>query len=71
MRWPSHFLWWNFHRKVGMRCIWEQMRWNMWVEQGDEEFKMCDNYIAHYARLLMEIEPELRGFFDTKRLRTP
>lgn len=33
---------------------------------GASDFKLCNNYKPMYARLLMECEPELHGFFRIK-----
>lgn len=57
------------NRRVGMRCLWERLRWEVYVEAHDphgSEFRLNDHYPPFYARLLMDREPELRGFFDTR-----
>lgn len=54
-------------KKVGMRAIWERMRWSYLVEsKSDDDYKLNNNHTPHYARLLMQQEPALAGFFETR-----
>ena len=58
--------------KYSIRALWEIARWEDVVECRDpnqDTVKMNDHYVPHYARLLMENEPELEGFFDLRKLR--
>lgn len=55
-------------RRIGMKMLFEVVRWNRLLRTGDRGFKLNNNYTAYYARLLMEREPELRGMFATRRL---
>jgi hypothetical protein len=34
--------------------------------RSDEEFKLNNNHTRFYSRLLMEMEPELVGFFEVR-----
>jgi hypothetical protein len=43
-------------------------RYRLSLESG-EEYKLNNNHSPHYARLLMDREPELRGFFETREIR--
>jgi hypothetical protein len=57
--------------RYGIKSIYERLRWHMNVETtGSEEFKLNDHYTSRYARLLMENEPDLKGFFETRTLRS-
>jgi hypothetical protein len=57
-------------RRVGIRMIWERMRWYFYVEKPeDDEFKLNDHFTSRYARLIEEQEPELKGFFELRELR--
>lgn len=48
----------------GARMIAERIRWYTAVEtNSDEEFKLCNNHIPYYARLLMLKYTEFDGFF--------
>lgn len=53
--------------RLGMKALFERVRWYTEVEAHGDNFKCNNNYTAHYARLLMEQEPELAGFFETRR----
>jgi len=54
----------------GMKALWEVMRWTFWMESTDdvEPFKLNNNYPSRYARKIMRDYPDLRGFFQTRRL---
>ena len=57
-------------RRVGIRMIWERMRWYFYVERlDDEDYKLNDHYTSRYARLIDHQEPELNGFFELRKLR--
>jgi hypothetical protein len=43
----------------------EVVRWSRMVTYG-EDFKINNNYRPLYARLIMEREPDLEGFFETR-----
>jgi hypothetical protein len=55
-------------KRVGMRCLWERLRWQLEVETVREEGepKLNDHLAPYYARLLMSRELELAGFFETR-----
>jgi len=59
-------------RKVGIKMLWEVLRWNVWLETTDDgsEFKLCNNYPSRYARLIMKQEKDLAGVFDLRELRS-
>lgn len=54
-------------RKVGIRCLWEVVRWNRAIRTTDTEstFKLNDHFHSWYARKLMEA-PELAGVFELR-----
>ena len=60
-------------RRWGINGIVERVRWFADFETRDpnwgSNFKINNNYAPHYARLLMEQEPELAGFFQLRALR--
>ena len=51
----------------GMKAIFERARWHFRVERGEADFKLNNNYTAFYAREIMAREPDLDGFFKTRR----
>lgn len=50
-------------------AILHRIRWHYHVEQGNRDWKLNDHYTSRYARLLMDVDPSFRGFFETRRLR--
>lgn len=54
--------------RIGMKMLWEVLRWEMFIKttDGDSEFKLCNNYHALYARVLMDQEPDLVGLFEIR-----
>jgi hypothetical protein len=54
--------------KLGIRMLMETLRWN-WTLQtvGDSEYKLNDHFCPFYSRLIMALEPDLRGIFETRR----
>lgn len=51
----------------GIAAIYEAARYDAALETVGEVWKLNNNHRAYYARLLMQLEPELRGFFATRR----
>jgi len=56
-------------KKYGIKSLFEVLRWHRALATTDDDFKLNNNYTAYYARLLMEKEPELQGFFDLRKSR--
>jgi len=54
------------HKRMGMKAIFERLRWLYMVQTKGDVFKLNNNYTSHYARLIMAQEPELAGFFETR-----
>lgn len=50
-----------------MKAIFERARWHFEIERGEDDFKLNNNYTALYAREIMQREPDLSGFFETRR----
>lgn len=55
-------------RRVGMKQLFEVLRWNRGLVTTGDEFRLNNNYTSRYARLLMEQEPSLTGVFETRAL---
>jgi hypothetical protein len=55
------------HACYGIGGLFEVLRWNKTVKTKDKSFKLNNNHRAHYARLIMEQEPDLKGFFNTRQ----
>jgi hypothetical protein len=57
------------HRRIGIKMLFEQLRWLHALRTTDMSgFKLNNNYAPFYARLLME-RPELKNFFETRAVR--
>lgn len=58
-------------RRLGIGALFEVLRWQyaMNTTDVDSDYKLNNNYRSFYARLLMEKEPELAGYFETRTLR--
>lgn len=56
--------------KIGVRVLWERMRWETWITTTGTEFKLNDHHTSRYARLVMATEPDLAGVFHTRELRS-
>lgn len=53
-------------RHFGIAAIFERARWRQEVETKGEPYKLNNNHRAFYARWLMERNPCLVGFFETR-----
>jgi hypothetical protein len=54
-------------KHFGMKALFERLRWWSQVETRGDEYKLNNNYTAFYARMLMDRNPELGGFFELRR----
>lgn len=54
-------------QRMGMKGLFEVLRWQYMVRTAGDDFKLNNDYTAPYARLLMAEEPQLRGFFETRK----
>lgn len=50
-------------RVFGMKALIESLRWDRRLTTDGKPWKLNNNHVSAYARLLMEQVPELRGFF--------
>jgi hypothetical protein len=53
----------------GIGALWEVIRWHYTVEK-EGEFKCRNAFRSRYARYLMWKHDDLRGFFDTTKLKS-
>jgi hypothetical protein len=59
------------YTNYGIASLFEVMRYHRATSGRDRlGFKMNNNYRSHYARLIMEQEDDLEGFFRTRKLAT-
>lgn len=57
----------GYDAKIGIATLWENLRWHylMRVDTSDQ-FKLNNNYKPHYARLIMQRNPQLDGIFELR-----
>jgi hypothetical protein len=56
--------------QYSIKSLFEVLRWHHALTTNDPSgYKLNNNYTSFYARLLMEREPELEGFFELRSLR--
>jgi hypothetical protein len=55
-------------KKYAIGAIWERVRWHFAVD-SDNSVQLNDHFRSRYARLVMESEPALLGFFQIRELR--
>jgi hypothetical protein len=54
-------------KRVGMKMLFEVLRWEHFMQTEGEPFKLNNNYTAPYARLLEKNQPQWRGVFEKRR----
>ena len=59
-------------KKIGIRTLWEVMRWNLTIVTRDPNsgFKLNNNHHSRYVRLIVEKNPSLAKLFELRVLRT-
>jgi hypothetical protein len=58
-------------QKLSIDYLYHVIRWRMFVETRSAElFKLNDHFTSRYSRLIEEREPDLRGLFEKRVLRT-
>lgn len=55
-------------RKIGIKMLFEVLRWRHTLRTGGDDFKLNNNYHSYYARVIMAAEPDLAGIFELRRL---
>jgi hypothetical protein len=55
--------------KYGAKGIAERLRWHYSVVRRDAGFKINNNWVSRLARMAEQRAPELRGFFEMRKLR--
>lgn len=56
----------KYRERYSAKIIFHIMRWNTMIEENGSEYKIDDGWISHYARLFMDKNPHLEGFFQTR-----
>jgi hypothetical protein len=55
--------------RAGIGMLWEVLRWDLIRSTIGGAFKLDNRFRSRYARLIMEREADLAGFFETRELR--
>ena len=63
---------WGWTQEKGRRggsinMFFEHLRWIYFVQTRGEEYRLSNNHRAFYARTIMKLCPELKGFFEIKK----
>ena len=56
-------------RHTSVWLIMNRIRWEMTVETHGDEFKICNDYFALYARMFVVENPEHGGLFKLKAMK--
>ena len=55
--------------RISMKGLFEFFRITYGLRTvGDDEYQLNNNYTSRYARLVMTLEPDLKGFFELRAL---
>lgn len=59
------------HKRVGMKMLFEVLRWQYFMGTIDpsSDFKLNNNYHSRYARLIGTTYPDLSDAFETRALK--
>ena len=58
-------------KRLSIDYLYHVVRWRMFLKtRGRELFKLNDHFTSRYARLIEEREPDLRGLFHNRHLRS-
>lgn len=57
------------HPRLSGWLIANRMRWETAIEQGSNDYKVHNDFIALYTRLFMVRNPQYNGFFQTKTIK--
>ena len=58
------------YRRGSINQLYEVLRyrWDLKTTPGDDGLKLNNNHRPYYARLIMEDEPTLAGWFETRKV---
>ena len=58
-------------KRGSINQLFEVLRWDKTIhtDPGADPFKLNNNHRPYYARLIMACEPELAGWFETRKVR--
>jgi hypothetical protein len=56
--------------RIGARFVFERIRWYEQVEKGCNHYRVNNDFVAFYARLLMLEKSEFKGLFITRKIKS-
>ncbi|MEM1055157.1 MAG: hypothetical protein AAGI52_06495 [Bacteroidota bacterium] len=56
------------HRQYSIKGLYEALRFKWSLQTRGEPVKLNNNHTSRYARLIMAMEPDLKGFFATREM---
>lgn len=56
------------YKSYSLKALWEVLRYSS-SPTASEKYKLPNEYTSRYARLVMNVAPDLTGFFVTKKLK--
>jgi hypothetical protein len=73
LEWMAGEVWERGRRRIGIKTLIENLRWNFWLETDDpnSDFKINNDYTSFYARLIIELHPEWEGLFEMRTQHAP
>lgn len=58
------------HSRCSIDMLYHLMRWDTGIKTGGDTFRLNNNFTSRYARMIMDNNEELSGFFETRVLKT-
>lgn len=56
------------HQSYSIKGLYEALRYKWSLQTRGESVKLNNNYTSRYARLIMAMERDLKGFFQTREM---
>lgn len=56
--------------RIGIKMLAEVIRWNRFLNTTDDDYKINNNFVSRYARLIVQAHPELEEMFEFRKLRS-
>jgi hypothetical protein len=53
-------------KRYGIKMILERLRWDSAIAENGQEYKINNNFPSCISRVLMALNPELRGMFQVR-----
>jgi len=60
--------WLRVRQVVGMKMLWEVLRWNVGIRTNGDPYKLNNNFTSRYAREILRRHPEWDGRIKTRAL---